>query len=1080
MLQYLFKLLILLVFSLVIIYFYYFAYPVHNLNFDWYSSYIVILLVVFWIYKYFQVLYSWSKIYFSPLKIFLYFLLNLFILCIIFFSINTQPIVWWIILFFKIIYFSFFPLITTFILLSFWRKILSYIDSFKHETPIFKFLIPLWFWFFSFLFLVSLFWILWFYNIYIILLILLIFLIFWFNEFKSNIKWISDFKFELDNHHLESDNLFDKISLKLLSTEFLFIVATLILSVNLINIVRPFPIWWDDLWAYMNYPKLFSSAWEISFLSGMNAWQTFTWIWFLMWSSTQAFFLNNLGWILSFIVFGLILSEVLKTQKKTFINIPLLISTVFISMPMVIFQQAKDMKLDLWLFFISIIIVYLFYYLYHSSQSEILLKSKKDRIIYFLIIWLLLWFAFSIKFTSLILISAIIWILFYVRLWKLGFIWYIFTYFWLFTYLWLWEYMNVALPNDSSFVNMFSFLFFLIWFSFLFNTFLKNKKIMKVFLLKILFIFLWVLIWLLPWIWKNIYTSYPELSFWKLLSWTQEFYEVNYLNIYNNNQLEVIENNYKNQIWVTSSWVTSNEDFWRYFWYEEWINNYIKLPWNLTMQKNQWWEFTWITFIFLAFLPAILLFLPYRKNYFKLWIVSLLLFETLLFVVPSTSAYLTEIFSKFTLPYWYIIIFLFFIIWLLLNYSLKNKPLINLFKINLVFTLFYTFLWAISAFWIVWYWITMYFWFLLMIAIWIYYMSSYWKNANSKEFTIKFFWSFVLLFIFWIHFFFSVLPHNFTNLKTAWYANYKTWEITENEGIFIYHPEYLNILFELNIKDEKKTEFIFSNIDSDMIKNIIKWNNLQYNIKSVEGLLKQIYSSDANQFDSLTRKSARRSLLSIYKNIVNPKNEYKSDSIIYRLWTFLRYFITENNVRLFEDSLITEFDKYIYNSWSVDKTVQNMKDLWLSYLLVDLNSATIDKDPRHDLTRRYENLLFTFTSDKLELIETDSICLKIALEEYKLSDKWEDAKKEFMVLWGVNYESYLTWWLVINRNQKWSNCFKYIHQLIIENKINESNYSYLLWFKQFLEQNNITANDQIIAYMNRFFNQWFKALFKIN
>jgi hypothetical protein len=50
--------------------------------------------------------------------------------------------------------------------------------------------------------------------------------------------------------------------------------------------------------------------------------------------------------------------------------------------------------------------------------------------------------------------------------------------------------------------------------------------------------------------------------------------------------------------------------------------------------------------------------------------------------------------------------------------------------------------------------------------------------------------------------------------------------------------------------------------------------------------------------------------------------------------------------------------------------------------LVDLNAATIDKDSRRNLTRRYEGLLSTFHSDKLELIETDSMCLKVALEKY--------------------------------------------------------------------------------------------------
>jgi hypothetical protein len=35
-----------------------------------------------------------------------------------------------------------------------------------------------------------------------------------------------------------------------------------------------------------------------------------------------------------------------NSETKTLINIPLLLATIFISMPMVVFQQAKDMKID--------------------------------------------------------------------------------------------------------------------------------------------------------------------------------------------------------------------------------------------------------------------------------------------------------------------------------------------------------------------------------------------------------------------------------------------------------------------------------------------------------------------------------------------------------------------------------------------------------------------------------------------------------------------------------------------------------------------------------------------------------------
>ncbi|MBT3727243.1 hypothetical protein HOG21_06340 [bacterium] len=61
-----------------------------------------------------------------------------------------------------------------------------------------------------------------------------------------------------------------------------------------------------------------------------------------------------------------------------------------------------------------------------------------------------------------------------------------------------------------------------------------------------------------------------------------------------------------------------------------------------------------------------------------------------------------------------------------------------------------------------------------------------------------------------------------------------------------------------------------------------------------------------------------------------------------------------------------------------------------------MNAATIDKDERHNLTTRYENLLYTFTSNELELIETDSICLKVALEDFNKSNRTLEAVQAYM------------------------------------------------------------------------------------
>ena len=61
----------------------------------------------------------------------------------------------------------------------------------------------------------------------------------------------------------------------------------------------------------------------------------------------------------------------------------------------------------------------------------------------------------------------------------------------------------------------------------------------------------------------------------------------------------------------------------------------------------------------------------------------------------------------------------------------------------------------------------------------------------------------------------------------------------------------------------------------------------------------------------------------------------------------------------------------------------------ISYLLIDLNAATIDNDPRKDLTRRYENLLKGLVADNVELIKSDSLCLQVALDTYRLENDIE-------------------------------------------------------------------------------------------
>ncbi len=152
----------------------------------------------------------------------------------------------------------------------------------------------------------------------------------------------------------------------------------------------------------------------------------------------------------------------------------------------------------------------------------------------------------------------------------------------------------------------------------------------------------------------------------------------------------------------------------------------------------------------------------------------------------------------------------------------------------------------------------------------------------------------------------------------------------------------------------------------------------------------------------------------------------------------------------------------------------------IDYFLVDLNAATIDKDPARNLTKRYESLLKTFTSDKIELIQSDSICLKIWLEEYNTSLKTQEDFEKYLTFAWVNYESYTLSWETINRWIKQLACYNRILELMQEPwVINEKNYSYLLPIVNYLNQNSLQNEEQLVTFFKNYVWHGWMVLFRI-
>lgn len=437
---------------------------------------------------------------------------------------------------------------------------------------------------------------------------------------------------------------------------------------------------------------------------------------------------------------------------------------------------------------------------------------------------------------------------------------------------------------------------------------------------------------------------------------------------------------------------------------------------------------------------------------------------------------ITDLFSEINIPIWYIYLLLwFFLVFLFLIFALKKSKENYLFKLNLVFITIYTFLWMISSFWIVWYGITMYFWFLLMIWFWAYNISHFDENEETKNYYYKILWTVIFLIIVLIYFFQSVIPHTFTNLKSSSYSSYKMGKITSAASVFERGSnDYLDIISTLNIDENKKIDFLKANINEEIFSRIKNLENMT--ISEVLDILKKIKTWKLKIEKNNSRKNityqnyAKKSIENIYKSIINPKSEFKNKDYIYRVWTFLKYYISENNNRLLEDSLLFKFNDYIYSE-NEKETISRMKKLWLKYLLVDLNAATIDKSEIHDLTKRYEKLLKTLlVSDDLEIISTDSICLRIWKEYYKNMKNLEEA---MYVAW-VNYESYDENNKQISRSTKQKSCAKFIKDLVDSNAISEKNYPFLFWYQQYIQKNKLD-----LSWIQKLVKNSRQALFKI-
>lgn len=371
---------------------------------------------------------------------------------------------------------------------------------------------------------------------------------------------------------------------------FFLICLSLVLAMNMIDLVRPMPIGWDDMGVYLNYPK--QMAGNQALLAGTTnnyfllASLPFTFIRDEYLAAMNGMFVSFGGGVLMLLALIAFVRQFFGRQYG------LLSACLIYTIPMTMHQSYADMKTDMTLFLFMILSIYSF--LIWFQQED--LKIKK---------WLILsgifaGIAFGIKPTAILLIFGVLIGVFY-RIWgwrgALG----IFLLEWIVLH--FQHLIEITRTLSASSQNIFlgilaigamiSFVFALI----------KHQKTKEVLLSTVIFCS-FVGMSFAPWALKNLNENNYKIAIGAMLNGRDQ--KTPQLNL---KALGVDASTCKN--------TAKTEEMGRYLGYEENLFvRYLTLPWKLTMNTTVHGFYLDLSFLFLSFVPlGVALYFIRKKGY---------------------------------------------------------------------------------------------------------------------------------------------------------------------------------------------------------------------------------------------------------------------------------------------------------------------------------------------------------------------------------------------------------------------------------------------------------------------------------
>ncbi|MDF1695715.1 MAG: hypothetical protein P1U56_07795 [Saprospiraceae bacterium] len=790
---------------------------------------------------------------------------------------------------------------------------------------------------------------------------------------------------------------------------FSFLFLAFLLIINFTQILRPFPIGADSLRLYVNLPSLLAEYGSL-----VGGYQPYNWSLFMSMGLT-IFGRVDVVLGLSFLGGFLALIALFRLSRKWLdVNYSALVLLIFYSLPMVSFLSYMDMKIDMGLMFISVVILLLFYNwakpkkrekdikisgfglskarAFFKQRTPVLLKQNGLLIV----MGLLAGFAFGIKLSSLFIFLSLIGAIWFFKGGKISFMASFFLILGAVFLLQLDAQPELRQFHENVATIQWSLLFTGI--ALLVYLFLKQKQKLIDLITSSLIIGSFFILPILPWMTKNLVET-GNVSVTSLLNGKKASPIFNLEKLNNRPQKEDViipgvyqmpdvpeakkkpeakkepegkkdsegkkkpeakkksEGTKKPETKKKKSDRNRNkavsEDLHRFMGYEKTPIRYLSLPYDVFVKTNIPKFFTDVGYIILLLLPVLFLF-PGKEDMDWKSFLSKFTFiglSTLLLLISIPSAFL-----NFN------------------NLSQPNKGL-ELLKANEPIGFLSTMSDSINS-----------------TFLTMYEPINRWVVANigfSDSITYPLL---ILLFIILLSMVFHrIKKHNKTTQSTILFliTYFFLWWILGSGA-----PWYGILIFSIPLI------FIFRNISNGLNEteensNGMNWGKTikKYGVLGAASIFillafvlrttnytpvdkqraQQLYYNAILEYQMGNRNNDK--LMDYHfpnvRQFVKRINRDKK-SLVYLIGSPFMYFIDKNDSRVLSDTYMDFFDRLIQQYKTKDKVIAKLKEEGFTYIVFDLNMFSYDLTPEKTLTRKFINFMNTlYNNPGVELVSTD-------------------------------------------------------------------------------------------------------------